>query len=74
MDVKGETKMKIDKQVKNMSKKATSTPGAIAIAALVGIGAFLFRRKFMGAKPLTAAMGAATLAASAFGAAKSSKK
>lgn len=62
--------MKLDKQIKTIKKGASSTSGAVAIAAIVGIGAFILRRKFMGARTLSAAMEAVTLAASAFGAAK----
>lgn len=62
-------KKKAIKEVANtVEANAASTPGAFAIAALVGIGAFLIRRKLTHTKAITAAMEAATLAASAFGA------
>lgn len=62
--------MKLEKTVENLKERAATTPGAIAIAAIVGIGAFLVRRKFMRSKSIPAAIEAATLAASAFGAAR----
>lgn len=63
--------MKLDKQVQNkisaVKERAATPTGAIAVAALVGIGSFLLSRKLMRGKPLASAMEAFTLAASAYG-------
>ena len=55
----------------HMAKEtASSLPGALVLAAIAGIGTFIIRRKFMRARPLSAAISAATIAASAYGSAR----
>lgn len=51
-------------------ESASSLPGALVLAAIAGIGTFIIRRKFMRARPLSAAISAATIAASAYGSAR----
>jgi hypothetical protein len=60
--------MNIERKVDALKTQAGTTPGAIAVAAIVGIGAFILRRKLMRARPWAAAIEAATLASSAYGA------
>ena len=63
-------KKSLEKSANFAKEKASSLPGALILAAIAGIGTFIVRRKFMRAQPLSAAISAASIAATAFGTAR----
>lgn len=64
--------MQLEKSVQNkisaVKERAGTPAGAIAIAAIVGLGSFFLSRKMMRGKTLASAMEAFALASSAYGA------
>lgn len=52
--------------IQNLKDKAGTTPGALAIAAFVGLASFILSRKVLHRRTLSSALEASTVAATTF--------